>query len=134
MPFDSLAAPALVERTAAALTKRGYAAIVVADGAAALAKIKELIPAGASVMNGASKTLDQIGYLALVKSGQQTWKDLHASVWGAKDPADRTRLRKEATMSDYYVGSVNALVETGEFLNGSNTGSQLPHIAFNSTT
>jgi hypothetical protein len=134
MPFDSLAAPALVERTAAALTKKGYSALVVADGAAALAKVKELIPAGASVMNGASKTLDQIGYLAHVKSGQAAWTDLHAGVWTAKDPAARTRLRKEATMSDFYVGSVNALVETGEFLNGSNTGSQLPHMPSTRTT
>lgn len=132
MSFDTLASPAIVERTATALTKKGYLPVVVADVAAALAKVREIIPAGATTMNGASKTLEQIGYPDLVRSGKSGWNDLHAPVWGEKDPAKRALARKQATLSEYYVGSVAALTETGEFLNASNTGSQLPHIAYNS--
>jgi hypothetical protein len=35
-------------------------------------------------------------------------------------------------LSDYYLGSVHALVESGEFIIASNSGSQLPHIVFTS--
>jgi hypothetical protein len=41
-------------------------------------------------------------------------------------------LRKQAVLSDYYLGSVHALAETGEFIIASNSGSQLPHIVFTS--
>jgi hypothetical protein len=41
-------------------------------------------------------------------------------------------LRKQSVLSDYYLGSVHALAETGEILIASNTGSQLPHLVFTS--
>lgn len=41
-------------------------------------------------------------------------------------------LRKQAVLSDYYLGSVHALSQTGEFIVASNSGSQLPHIVFTS--
>ena len=34
--------------------------------------------------------------------------------------------------SEYYLGSVHALTETGEFIVASNTGSQLSHIVYTS--
>ena len=41
-------------------------------------------------------------------------------------------LRKQAVFSDYYLGSVHAIAETGQLVIASNSGSQLPHIVFTS--
>jgi len=44
----------------------------------------------------------------------------------------RAKLRREAVLSDYYLGSVHAVTQEGDFIVASNTGSQLPHIVFTS--
>ena len=115
-----------------ALTEKGYEVFNVKTGAEALAKIKEIIPEGASVMNGSSVTLEQIGFVEYLKSGEHKWNNLHKGIFEEKDPAKQSQLRREAVLSDYYLGSVHALAETGEFIVASNSGSQLPHIVFTS--
>jgi L-lactate utilization protein LutC len=132
MKYDTLATKESVEQTAKALQSKNVEAIVVKDGAEAMAKIKELIPKDASVMNGASKTLEQIGFVEFLKAEKHGWNNLHETIMAEKDLAKQGVLRKQALTSDYYLGSVHALMETGEFLIASNTGSQLPHIVFSS--
>ncbi len=46
-----------LERTAAALTAHGFTVEILDDAAAARARIRDLIPEGASVFTGASETL-----------------------------------------------------------------------------
>ena len=133
MNYDTLATKSIVEKTATALNKNGIEAIVVEKGSDALEKIKELIPKGASVMNGASKTLEQIGFIEYFKSGQHGWDNLHQAIVAEEDRPKQMLLRKQAVLSDYYLGSVHGLTETGEFIIASNTGSQLPHIVFTSS-
>lgn len=133
MTYTALASQESIQKTADALKQHGLKEVaVVKDGAAALEKIKEWIPEGASVMNGSSRTLEQIGYQEYLASGEHAWKDLHAEITAENDEAKRAQLRKEAVLSDYYLGSVHALSETGEFIVASNTGSQLPHVVFTS--
>lgn len=120
------------QKTIAGLTERGIEALMVATGAAALSKIKELIPKGASVMNGTSRTLEEIGYIDYLKSGQHGWNNLHEGVMAEQDKAKQAHLRRQAVLSDYYLGSVHALAQTGEFVIASNSGSQLPHIVYTS--
>ena len=129
MIYTQLPSKETLEKTKTALEKHGYTVIVVKDGAVALSKIKGLVPDGASVMNGSSTTLQQIGYVDYLKSGEHKWNNLHEAILKEKDPAKQAVLRKHATLSDYYFGSVHALTETGEFIIASNTGSQLPHVA-----
>jgi L-lactate utilization protein LutC len=105
----------------------------VENGQEALVKIKELIPKGASVMNGASVTLEQIGFVDYLKGDEHGWNNLHEAIIAEKDPAKQALLRKQSVLSDYYLGSVHALAETGEFVIASNSGSQLPHIVFTSS-
>ena len=83
-------------------------------------------------MNGASVTLDQIGFVDYLKGEEHSWNNLHKAIVEEKDPAKQMLLRKQALSSDYYLGSVHALAETGEFVIASNSGSQLPHIVFSS--
>lgn len=132
MQYNTLATKEAITKTVAALKEHNVEAIVVASKEEALAKIKELIPNRASVMNGTSVTLEQIGYVDYLKSGTHPWNNLHAGILAEKDPAKQGMLRKQATLSDFYLGSVHALAETGEFIVASNSGSQLPHIAYTS--
>jgi L-lactate utilization protein LutB len=132
MSYDTLASQEIVSKTSTALQKKGYTVMVVENGSQALDAIKKLIPNGASIMNGASATLEEIGYVEYLKFGKHHWNDLHAVVTAESNPVKRQILRKQALTSDYYLGSVHALTETGDFVIGSNTGSQLPHIVFSS--
>ncbi len=94
----------------------------------ALAKIKELIPAGASINNGSSTTLQQIGFVDLLKSGTHEWNNLHERALKETDPEKQQALRASAHFADYYLGSVHALAETGELVIASASGSQLPSL------
>lgn len=132
MEYNTLADKEVVQKTISALKARNIEAFMVETGADALAKIKELIPAGASVMNGSSRTLEQIGFVEYLKSGAHGWNNLHEGILAEKDQAKQGMLRKQAVLSDYYLGSAHALAQTGELLIASNTGSQLPHIVFTS--
>lgn len=122
----------LLAETMKNLTDNNFQPLSVATKEDALAKIKELIHEGASVMNGASVTLEQVGYVELLKSGEHKWNNLHDAVLAETDPVKQARLRKESILSDFYLGSAHALTEKGEIVIASNSGSQLPHLAFTS--
>lgn len=120
------------QKVSEGLTSKHFEPIIVATKEEALAKIRELIPAGASVMNGASETLAEIGYIDLLKSGTHGWNNLHDGILAETDAAKQAELRKHSVLSDFYIGSSHAVAETGEIVIASNTGSQLPHLAFTS--
>lgn len=132
MDYNILATEESIKKTSDALAANGFHAEVVATKAEALEKIKSLIPAGAEVMNGASVTLEEIGFAEYLKEGEHPWKNLHAGVTAEADPQKRAALRKQAINSEYYLGSVHAVTETGEMVIASNTGSQLSHLVFTS--
>lgn len=132
MNFDILVSEESITKTSKGLQDRKYGVTVVEDGGAALAKIKEFIPQGSSVQSGSSRTLEEIGYIDYLKAGQHGWNNLKENILLEKDPSRQAQLRREATLSDYYLGSVHALVENGQFVIASNTGSQLPNIVYTS--
>lgn len=132
MPYQTLANAESIAKTIDALKARGIEGISLDNRAEALEKVKSLIPAGASVMNGSSRTLEEIGFVDYLRSGTHGWKNLHDDILAEKDPVKKSALRKRAVLSDFYLGSVNAIAETGEFVIASNSGSQLPHIVFTS--
>jgi L-lactate utilization protein LutC len=132
MNYEQIPSKEIIEKTVAALKERGVEAIVVDTKEEALEKIKGLIPAGSSVMNGSSQTLEAIGFIDYLKSGAHGWNNLRAAIAAEKDPTKQAILRKQSVISDYYLGSVHALAETGEFIIATASGSQLPHIAFTS--
>lgn len=132
MDYTTLANEEVLARTAAALRERNFEPVIIATKEEALEKIKELIPAGSSVMNGASATLGEIGFVDYLRAGQHGWNNLHAGIAAEQDPAKQRDLRRQALLSDYYLGSVHGLSEAGELVIASNTGSQLPHIVYSS--
>ena len=84
-------------------------------------------------MTGGSTSLDQIGFTELLRSGAHQWKNLKEEIMTEKDPARLRSLRVSATGAEYFVGSAQAVAETGEIVVASATGSQLPAYAFNAT-
>ena len=132
MNYTELASKEAVDKTVAALTAHSFMPEVLPTKEAALARIKELVPAGSSVMNGASVTLDQIGYVEYLKSKQHGWSNIHDTILEETDEAKKADLRKMGVISDFYMGSVHAVTEDGQMLIASNSGSQLPHLAYTS--
>lgn len=132
MNYNTLASKEALDATVKALGEKGFEVFVVESGADALAKIKEIIPKGASVMNGSSVTLEQIGYIDWLTSGAHGWVNPKEAILAEKDPSKQALLRRQAVLSDFYLGSVHALAHNGEFVIGSNTASQLPHVVFSS--
>ncbi len=128
MQYNQLASNESIQATIGELAKHNIEAIVVETKADALEKIKTLIPSGVSVMNGSSTTLIEIGFVDYLKEGKHGWNNLHEGILAETDPAKQAQLRRASALSDYYLGSVHALSETGEFVVASNTASQLPHI------
>jgi L-lactate utilization protein LutC len=83
-------------------------------------------------MNGSSRTLEQIGLIDYLNTDSHGWNNLHEAIHKEKDPVKQAVLRKQSVLSDYYLGSVHALAQTGELVVASGSGSQLPHLAFTS--
>ncbi len=132
MKYNSIASQKSVNITISGLQAKGIDVHAVETEAEALEIIKQMIPKGASVMHGSSATLQQIGYMQYLETGTHGWNDLHTLITKENDAAKRAALRNQSMSSDYYLGSVHALTEQGEFLIASNSGSQLPHVAFTS--
>ncbi len=132
MNYSTLASKDSVQKTMDALTERGYLPELVKSKAEALKKIKELIPQGASIMNGTSRTLEEIDFINYLKKGNHGWNNLHDAILAEKDLAKQATLRKQSVFSDFYLGSAHAVAESGEIVIASNSGSQLPHLVFTS--
>src|SRR2546422_940832 len=60
----------VVPRLAAALASRGVSLVYARDGREALSYLLQRIPPGARVMNGGSATLEQIGFLGVLRGGR----------------------------------------------------------------
>jgi L-lactate utilization protein LutC len=128
--WDVLPDQKIVERTVDALKHRGITAELAQDRLAAIEKLVEMIQTGAQVMTGASKTLEAIGFLDLLKSGSHDWRNVRAEVLAEVDPAKQVELRVRAILSDYFVGSVQAVTQNGEVVIASASGSQLAAYAY----
>jgi hypothetical protein len=128
--FDILATNERIEATMEALKARGINAECLDTKEEALARLRDLIPAGASLSTGASLTLKEIGFEELLRSGSHPWKNLKAEYLAEKDPARQIVLRRQSTLADYYLGSVHGVAQTGEVVMASMTGSQISPYAY----
>lgn len=120
--YAALAGEAQVEKAAKALQTNGIETFITANGAEAKAKLFELIPVGAEVFTGASRTLDALGVPAEV---DQRYDSVRVKL-SKMDPQTQNReMVKIGAVPEYMVGSVHAVTEDGSVVVASNTGSQL---------
>lgn len=130
--WERLADKEAIKRTMEAVRSRGISVDLAEKKEDALKRLKEIIPAGAEIMTGGSTTLEQIGFVELLKSGKHPWKNLKDEIFAEKDEAKQAELRKMSVVAEYFLGSVHAVAETGEIVVASASGSQIPSYAFSS--
>ncbi len=132
MKYDTLASKESVEKVIEVVKPRGINPEFVNTKEEALQRFKKLIPSGAEVMTGSSRTLEEIGFVDLLKSGEHPWKNWKDIILAEKDEAKQMELRRKSVSSEYFLGSLHAIAETGEAVIASNSGSQLPSYTYTS--
>jgi hypothetical protein len=130
-PTTSFAEPATaqrLERAAAALAAHGFTVEILDDAAAARVRIKDLIPAGASVFTGASETLRLAGIEKDINAGGR-YDAIRARGQAMNRATQLAEIWRLMSTPDVIVGSVHAVTETGCLVIASASGSQLPGYA-----
>jgi hypothetical protein len=107
------------------LEANGFEVVVVDTADEALDTIQSQIPAGASVMNGHSTTLEEIGFDDYLGGDDHDWESLPDQIWSIDDDAEREAARRDAQTADYFLGSVNAIAATGELVAADMSGSRI---------
>ena len=131
IPTTSFAEPATaprLERAAAALAAHGFTVEILDDAAAARGRIKDLIPAGASVFTGASETLRLAGIEKDINAGGR-YDAIRARGQAMNRATQLAEIWRLMSTPDVIVGSVHAVTETGSLVIASASGSQLPGYA-----
>ena len=125
----TLADAGTVERTIQALAARNVDAWLAGSGQEALARLKELVPEGSEVFVNTSETLDTIGYSGFMHDNDR-YINLHDRMMAVTDPVEQREFRRKTTTADYFVGSVQAIAESGEIVLASSSGSQIGAYAY----
>jgi hypothetical protein len=126
--FTDPAPAASLERAASALTANRFTVEILDDAAAARARIRDLIPAGASVFTGASETLRLSGIDDDINTGER-YDALKRRTVTMDRSRDLHEIWRQISTPDVIVGSVHAVTETGSLVIASASGGQLPGYA-----
>ncbi|OTE99795.1 lactate utilization protein [Halorubrum sp. SD683] len=123
--LDELPDDETVEETVANLAERGFDVLVVDDADEALETVTAQIPDEASVMNGHSTTLEEIGFDEFLSEGDHEWESLPDQIWSIDDDAERQAARRDSQTADYFLGGINAVAQTGELVAADLSGSRI---------
>jgi hypothetical protein len=128
-PYSEPATDEQIEVAARNLRENKIEVLVVETGSDAFRLVLELVPAGAEVYSGKSKTLEDLGiFAALHESGNF---DSVRNRYLKLDRATQGReIRKLMGTPDVMLGSVHALTEDGELVTASYSGSQVAAYAY----
>ncbi|TAJ14194.1 lactate utilization protein [Patescibacteria group bacterium] len=132
MKYSDIPTDDIITKTIEGLTERNVAVHLVNTKEEALDVVTKLIPSGGEVMTGSSTTLQQIGFVDVLKSGKHPWKNLKEEIVQESDSVKQLQLRKMSVSSEYFIGSVHAVVDDGRTVTASASGSQIPSYAFSS--
>lgn len=108
------------------LQKRHFDAWYCEDASAALEKVLELIPKGASVGWGGATSAQQIGLLDAIRQGEFAAIDRDT----AKDQEERDRAVRQCFSADFFLTGANAISVTGEMVNIDGMGNRVAAIVF----
>ena len=124
-----LASETSILKTVESLTQRNINALVVDSTVEALSLLVSLVPRGSDVYCGTSETLDSIGFREYIQNNPD-YRSLDREFEMESDPQNKQELRRLSSISEYYVGSVQAISESGEVVVASSSGSQVGAYAF----
>jgi hypothetical protein len=118
----------VLERVASALRSHKIDAVIVDTADEARETVLGLVPEGAEVHSGKSKTLEDVGlYAELMESGR--FDAIRPKMFAMDRATQGREIRKLTTAPDFMLGSVAAVTEDGALVAASATGSQLPAYA-----
>jgi hypothetical protein len=121
--FSAPAAEATIQRVVEAMRANNIDARVVDTGDEARRLVLELVPEGAEVHSGKSKTLEEVGlYRELFESGRY---DSVRARYMKMDRQTQGREMRKLMAPDYMLGSVQAVTEDGDLVVASASASQL---------
>ncbi|WP_226005840.1 lactate utilization protein [Natrinema salinisoli] len=123
--LDDLPTDAAIEETVENLEANGFDVVVADSAEEALETVQSQIPTGASVMNGHSTTLEEIGFAEYLSEGDHEWESLADEIWSIDDDAKRQAARRESQTADYFLGGINAIAQTGELVAADRSGSRI---------
>lgn len=124
MDFTTAAGEEQIQKVAAALTANNIETIVVDSGDQARAKVLELVPEGAEVHSGKSKTLEDLGLFELFhQSGR--YQSVRARYLGMDRRTQHNEIRRISSTPDIMVGSVQAVTLDGALVTASYSASQI---------
>jgi LUD domain len=123
-PFTSAAPTERIDRVAEALRRHNIEAVVVGTGAEARERVLEMLPDGAEIHWGTSRTLEEIGLTPeLLAEGRY---DALRPRYLQMDRATHGReIRKLVAAPDFMLGSVQAITDDGALVVVSYSGSQI---------
>jgi L-lactate utilization protein LutC len=121
--FETVADEATVERTTRALEAHGFTVLRAANAAEAKRIVLDLIPEGAQVHHGASKTLEVTGITEALESG--SYEAVRPAVQRMDRATQGDEIRHLTAAPAIMLGSVHAVTETGSLIAASMGGAQL---------
>jgi hypothetical protein len=127
--FEQPADRARLERTAAALTSRGFTVQIADSPKEARQLVLDAIPVGAEVHIALSETMRELGLTADIdESGR--YEAIRPRLNALDRVTEARQRRKLGAAPDYMIGSAHAVTDAGEIIVGSGSGSQLGAYAF----
>jgi L-lactate utilization protein LutC len=122
LAYARLASDEQIERTAKALEANGIHVLIAANGDEAKSQLFEIIPAGAEVFTGSSRTVDTLGLPAEV---ERRYNSVRARLATMNRQTQWREMVKLGAVPEYIVGSVHAVTEDGTVVIASSSGNQL---------
>jgi hypothetical protein len=120
-----------VKKTVAALEANNFIVEIVQDAAEAKQKALALLPQGAEVMVATSETLRETGIEHEInESGDYDPVKLKLAEMDRETQG--RQMQRLGAAAEYQIGSVHAITQDGHLLIASNSGSQLPGLAYGS--
>ena len=111
-----------VQKTIEALEANNIGVILVENKGAALEKALELIPEGSEVGLGGSVTVEEIGLLEKLRTGNYTLHDQYEEGIDMMENLDR---RKKGMMAQFFVTGTNAITADGQLVNVDGMGNRV---------
>ena len=122
--FVEPASTATLEKVAERMRERNIDVLIVNNGEEARQVVLDLLPKGAKVHSGKSKTLQDTGIFDAIMDPNQYNALRHQSLKLDRKTQMR-EIRKLTAAPDFMLGSVQAITEEGILVDASATGSQL---------
>jgi len=92
----------------------------------ALTLISSMIPEGATIANGGSETLKEVGVFKLIQSGNYEFHDRMM----AKTPEEKKEMNAKLINSDYFLMSTNAITLDGVLVNIDGLGNRVSYLIY----